>query len=240
MIGGIYSKNLAGEIDPYRFTHALIRKSLTHGLQIYENTEAITIKNENDNVLITTQNGFNIKANKVIIATGYEARKYFNTKTVILSRSFNIVTNTIPNVNGWYNRCIIRDTDNPYVYIRSTQDDRIIIGGEDEKLGGERSKLYNLNNDDPISSKKYNTLLDKLKVHFPNICCNIDYSFSGFFGETKDGLPYIGGHSDYPNHYFCLAYGSNGVIYGAIGARLLRDLYFGESSDMLSLFRLER
>jgi len=239
--GGIYSKDLAGEIDPYRFTHSLIRKGVQNGLRVYENTEVLNIKNENDKVVLTTNNGFKIKAKKVIIAKGYEARKYFSKKTAILTRSFNIVTKPLTSFEGWYNKCIIRDTDNPYIYIRGTEDNRIIIGGEDEKLGGERSKIYNLKNEDSLSYNKYNILLNKVKSYFPQINnIEIEYTFSGFFGETKDGLPYIGEHKDYPNHYFCLGYGSNGVIYGLIGAKLIRDLHFGGNPPILNLFRLDR
>jgi glycine/D-amino acid oxidase-like deaminating enzyme len=69
---------------------------------------------------------------------------------------------------------------------------------------------------------------------------NIEYEFSGFFGETKDGLPYIGEHKDYKNHYFLMAYGSNGVIYGVTGARLIKELYFGNNPSILEVFRLDR
>lgn len=238
---GVYSKDLAGEIDPYRFTHSLIRKAVTKGLRAYENTEVVKVKNENDKVVITTHNGFIIKAKKVIVATGYEARKYFNKTTAILTRSFNVVTKPLMNFDGWYNRCIIRNSDNPYIYIRGTEDNRMIIGGEDENLGGERSKMYNLTNDDALSQTKYNNLLKKLTQYFPNINnIKLDYAFSGFFAETKDGLPYIGEHKDYPNHYFCLGYGSNGVIYGLIGAKLIRDMYLGKTPSLLKLFSLER
>ncbi len=239
--GGIYSKNLAGEIDPYRFTHSLIRKSIENGLRVYENTEVVNIKNQNDKVILTTKNGFKVNAKKVIIATGYEARNYFNKKTAILTRSFNIVTKPLTSFEGWYNKCIIRDTEDTYIYIRGTEDNRIIIGGEDEKLGGQRSKMYNLKNEDEFSHNKYNLLFDKLQAFFPKINnLEIEYGFSGFFGETKDGLPYIGEHEDYPNHYFCLGYGSNGVIYGLMGAKLIKDLYFGDNPPILNLFRLGR
>lgn len=239
--GGIYSKGLAGEIDPYRFTHSLIRKSVENGLKVYENTEVINIDNSNNDILLTTKNGFNIHAKKVVIATGYEGRKFFNKKTAILTRSFNIVTKPLEDFEGWYNKCILRDTDDPYIYIRGTDDNRIIIGGEDEKIGGENSKMYDLEQCDPVSIDKYNVLYNKLTKLFPNIRdIEIEYKFSGFFGETKDGLPYMGEHKDYKNHYFCLSYGSNGVLYGIMGAKLLSDLYVGKTSPMLDLLSVER
>ena len=241
LVGGIYSHKLCGEIDPYRFTHALIRKGVSCGLKVYENTDALEITSTNDGMTIKTANDFTIKAKKVIMAKGYELRKYFDKKTALLTRSFNIVTKPITNPEGWYQQCVIRDMDDPYIYVRGTADGRIIMGGEDESLGGERSKMSNLTQDDPLSVQKYQVLLDKLKKLFPKIPnLEIDYAFSGYFGETKDGLPYIGEHHDYPNHYFCMAYGSNGVINGVLGSHMILDLYRGKSSKLHELFSLER
>lgn len=236
---GIYSKKLAGEIDPYRFIHSLIRESINNGLRLFENTEAVLIEN-NNGIKITKQNGFIINAKKVVIATGYKARKYFK-NVAIMTRTFDIVTKPIKDNYGWYNKCLVRDSDNPYFYIRSTADNRIIGGGLDEDLGGDRSKMFNLCQEDEVSQDKYTAIFNKLKGMFTEIKdLEYEYGFSGFFGETKDGLPYIGEHSDYQNHYFCMAYGSNGVINAVIGSRLLKDLYIGNRSQLLELFRLDR
>lgn len=241
LTGGIYSHGLAGQLDPYRFTHALIRQGIKQGLRAYENTEAMEVVSDADGVVITTPNDFTITAKKVIMAKGYEMRKYFDEKTAILTRSFNIVTKPINQPEGWHEQCIIRDMDDPYIYVRGTADHRIIMGGEDESLGGERSKMSNLTQDDPLSNQKYQVLFDKLMKLFPKMQgLEIDYTFSGYFGETKDGLPYIGEHHDYPNHYFCLAFGSNGIINGVIGARLIKELYLGQRSPIHDLFALER
>ena len=241
LMAGIYSKDLAGDIDPYRFTHSLIRKSVENGTKVYENTEVIDIRNENKGVVLTTTNGFKIKANKVIIATGYEGRRNFKKKSAILTRTFTIVTKPVNEFRNWYNQCIIRDAENAYTYIRTTNDNRIIIGGEDEKVGGERSKMSNLSNEDALSYTKYERLYNKLISLFPDLeNIEIEFTFSGLFGETKDGLPYVGEHKDYPNHYFNLGYGSNGIIYGLIGAKLLRDLYFGSNPPILNLFKIDR
>jgi glycine/D-amino acid oxidase-like deaminating enzyme len=34
----------------------------------------------------------------------------------------------------------------------------------------------------------------------------------GYFGETKDGLPYIGKHPNFPSAYFVLGFG-NGITF---------------------------
>lgn len=238
---GIYSKSGAGEIDPYKFTHQLIKKSVENKLKVFENSEIIELINEKDSVSLITNNHFKIKAKKVIIATGYNGRNYLKNKTAILTRTFTIVTKPVNNLNFWYNRCIIRDTNQSYTYLRTTNDNRIIIGGEDVKIGGQQSKIANLTNSDSLSQQKYELLLNKLKKLFPEVSnTEVEYKFSGYFGETKDGLPYIGECVDYPNCYFCLGYGSNGILYSNIGAKLLKELYRGNYCNELNLFRLDR
>lgn len=239
--GGIYSPSGAGEINPYLFTHALLKYSSKKGLEVYENTEITGIKHEDGYVDLETDKNRYIKARKVLDATGYEGRNNIPEKIVILNRSFSIVTKPVKSFKGWHNRCIIRDTENPYTYLRTTSDDRIIIGGEDSKIGGRGSKMADLRQVDSAVSQKYDILEKKLKEMFPYIeGMEIQYRFNGVFGETGDGLPYIGEHPEIPNTYFSLCYGSNGILYGVIAGQLLRDLYMDKANDDLRLFRFGR
>ncbi|MDP4146292.1 MAG: FAD-dependent oxidoreductase [Bacillota bacterium] len=238
---GIYSKNSAGEIDPYKFTHSLISTSVKQKLRVYENTLVTSLKSQIDGVTVVTKNKFKIRAKKAIIATGYEAKKFISKKIVTLTRTFAVVTKPINEFKGWYNRAIIRDTNDFYSYLRVTDDNRIIIGGEDLEIGGERSKVSNLKDDDPLAGEKYTILTNRLKALFPQIPnIEVDFGYSALFGDTKDSLPYIGEYEDIPNCYFCLGYGSNGILYAVFGAQFLRDLYLGNPPKELNLFRIDR
>ncbi len=239
--GGIYSKSGAAQIDPYRFTHTLIAESVKNGLTVYENTNVTQVSPNKDNVLLKTINNFNITAKKVIFATGYESKQYIDKQIVDLYRTFTIVTKPVRTFDGWHHTCIIRDNNDPYTYIRTTGDNRIIIGGEDEKVGGQTSKMSCLTNEDPTSIKKYNVLLQKIRNYFPKINdIDIEYKFSGLFGVTKDELPYIGEYHNMPHCYFSLGYGSNGIIYAMLGGQLLKDLYLGNHRPELNLFAFDR
>ncbi|MCY6960639.1 NAD(P)/FAD-dependent oxidoreductase [Clostridium brassicae] len=238
---GIYSKNGGGGINPYRFTHALLANASDKGALVYENTEIVSILSEEGSEVAVTKNGFKIKANKILIAEGFESRKRINKNVAKFTRSFTIVTKPIENFRGWNNKCIIRDSEIIYTYLRVTADNRIMIGGEDIEIGGERSKICNLADDDWLANEKYKILEEKLKLMFPYINnIQIDYRFNGLFGETKDSLPYIGVHKDMPNYYFCMGYGSNGILYNVIGGQLLRDLHIGKNPKELSVFGFDR
>ncbi len=238
---GIFSKSGAGEIDPYKFTHALINESIKKGLKLFENTEVVNIDNSTSEVVLTTKNKHKIKSKKIVIATGFEAPKYIDDKIVKLLRSFTVVSKPIKEVQGWYNRCIIRDTTNPYFYLRNTHDNRIIMGGVDEEVGGKNSKISNLTGGEKVCKDKYSILTNKIQELFPSIDnLQIEYAFNGLFGDTKDGLPYFGEYKNMPNCYFCLGYGSNGILYAILGGQIITQLYHGNYPKEMSLYKFDR
>lgn len=237
---GIYSHKGSAEIDPFRFTHSLVSKALEKELGVYENTKIEDIESHKDKVKLITTNDFSIVATKVIIATGYEAIEYFNRKMGNMFRTFTIVTEPIAELKDMKS-LMIRNAKDIYTYIRTTGDNRIIIGGEDERIGKDTSRMSNLTNEDKASKVKYNILYEKLKKFYPQFeDVEIDYNFSGIFTVTKDGLPHIGEKKNMPNCYFLMSYGSNGILYSNIGARLLADLFRGKRKKELDIFRYDR
>lgn len=243
--GGILSTDGAGVVDPYRLTHALLRAAEQAGAKIYENTDIAKIHDDRLNgAKVTTIHGFNIEAKRIIICTGYEAKNLIRGQRLgSFTRTFNIVTKPYHEVSGWHERCIIRDTDEPYTYVRGTKDQRIIIGGEDLSAGGMKSKISNLDEDDPVADQQYDRLLKKLNELFPHLQVqksDIEFQYHGLYNNTKDGLPYIDQVDYYPNCYFNLGYGSNGILYVLIGAEMLLELYQGKENPDLELFRFQR
>lgn len=239
---GILSSH-AAEINPYTFTHQLIKQAAHNGSHIYENTGLVDIKHTKDGIQITTQHNSIIRAKKVVIATGYSASSMINKELTTFSRSFSIVTKPNITPSRWYGRCIIRDTKNPYYYLRSLPEDRILIGGEDIPLNGITSPLSELDGTDPISKEKYTSLLRHLNALFPDLLLTMDdieYAFSGIFGDTPDSLPYIGELEQYPNHFFNLGYGANGIPYAVIGANLILKLFLGKSPKELGRYSFYR
>lgn len=242
MKAGIYSKDGAAQVDPYKFTHALLSYNTKVGLKIFEKTEVKNIDSYSDHVILTTSDNHKIKAKKYILAVGYVGKDYVNMPTVSLSRSFNIVTKPVKDFSGWFNKCIIRDTSNPYTYLRVTLDYRIIIGGEDlpvKQPGDEIDELSD--NNGQICINKYNALEDRLRFMFPDIKdLEIEYTFNGIFGNTSDGLPYAGTYGGRPNCYLNFGFGSNGILYSNIGAKLIRDSHMGVYNPAADLFSFGR
>lgn len=199
---GIISKKGGAEINPYLFMQQLLDISIKKGLEVYENTKVEDILYEENSVKIVTSYGNEIKAKKVIIATGYDVDEFSDRNFGTKSITFNVVTEELQHMEE-YNNYLIRDKNEPYNYYRKTTDDRIIAGGEDLDV--------NTNNySEEKANEKYKILEQRLKTLFPNSKnSKIEYMYRGIFESTPDDLGYIGEDKKHPNKWYCLGYGAN-------------------------------
>lgn len=60
------------------------------------------------------------------------------------------------------------------------------------------------------------------------------------YGVTKDSLPYIGTHADYPNSFFVLGFGGNGITFSVMGMSIISDPLKGKDNKFLQYFSFER
>nr|MCM0166871.1 FAD-binding oxidoreductase [Paeniclostridium ghonii] len=230
---GIISKNGGAEIDPYKFTHQLLEVSEKYGLSVYENTEAKSINYMNDGVEVETCYGYKIKAKKIIVATGYNTSLFTKRNFSTKYNTFNIATKQLKTINGWKNNILIRDNCDPYNYLRTTVDNRIIIGGEDVD--------FKYINDEALSKEKYEILEQRLKAMFSNIDdIDIEYKYCGCFASTKDNLGFIGPDTNHKNLWYCLGYGANGILFAILGGIMLNKLYNNEVDEDMRLFKVDR
>ena len=204
------------------------------GLRVYENTEVVKVNYENNGVLVETSYGYKVKGKIVIVATGYNtelfSKRNFGTKTT----TFNIATKPISNFSGWHNRVLIRDNDDPYNYLRTTEDNRLIIGGEDITFVPD---IFN----EKAAKEKYTILEQRLKAMFKNIKdIEVEYKYCGAFASTKDNLGFLGPDPDNNKLWFCLGYGANGILFAILGGMMLSDLYLGIHNEDLRLFKVDR
>ena len=231
---GILSKNGGAEIDPYKFTHEMLKVSQNNGLRVYENTEVIDLKYHKEYIEVITELGNIVKAKKVIVATGYNTKLFTDRNFATKTTTFNIATKPIKNFNGWYEKVLIRDNSDPYNYLRTTFDNRIIIGGEDVDFIPD---IF----DENLANKKYDILENRLKSMFSNIKdIEIDYKYCGTFASTLDNLGFIGEDTKHNNLWYNLGYGANGILFAILGGMMLSKLYHGERDKDMKLFKVDR
>ncbi len=229
---GLYSKQGA-QVDPFRLAHALLARASKAGAQIFDRTEVRDIDQVQDGIVAHTAEGHQVRAQKVVFACGYEAQSWLQEMVVDLNSTFALVTEPVDSFEGWYEQCLLWESERPYTYMRTTSDNRILIGGEDEPY--KNSELR-----DKALPKKTKALSKKLAALMPSIPFQLAYSWAGTFGETEDGLAYIGETKEFPNAYFALGYGGNGITYSVTAAQIIADLYLGKTNADADLFRFGR
>jgi glycine/D-amino acid oxidase-like deaminating enzyme len=237
---GIYSPGLCAEIDPYKFDQELIGAAAELGLRAYENTAVEAVTAQEEGIELSTGTRHRIRAKKMVNATGYSGARELG-RVVFAKNTFFVVTAPVGGFNGWHNRSIIRDNDSPSTFLRTLPDDRILIGGLDSAFPGSRGKIAGVLKFPAASQRKYNLLERRLKEMFIGIeGIKAEYSFSGLLAQTADGLPYVGEDKRFPNVYFDICPGSNGIVFAYLAAQAIRDLYKGESSPDAELFAIGR
>lgn len=220
------------EINPLKFIIEVLREAHKKNVRIYEHTEVKEVDFENGYYKLESKQG-SILAKKVIYSTGYESKSFIRKEKGELNRTFAIATSPVPSFEGWDGQNLIWETKRPYFYMRTTFDGRIIAGGLDEDPMEAPSN--------PEIIKKYGErLLKRIKEHYPDFDIRAEYVYGATFGESDDGIPFIGEHPEKKNIYYCLGYGGNGTVYSMFGSRILADLIMNRENKDKELVMLNR
>ena len=220
------------EVNPYRFVNGILDLLEMNGTHLFEFVEVTDALTQEDTITIKSSAG-DFKAKKVIYTTGYETTPVGKRIGAEINRSYAIVTKPIEQFSQWYQQALIWETARPYLYARTTADNRIIIGGLDEETAQAPKSEELINN-------RAEKLLDQLRELFPQYQLEIDYAYGATFGESIDNLPFIGEHPTKKNQYYLLGYGGNGTVYSMLGSQILRDLIIDGHHPDAHLVQLDR
>ncbi|MBW8362315.1 MAG: FAD-binding oxidoreductase [Kaistella sp.] len=231
-LGGILSDQGAS-IDAFKFAHELLAFNFEKGLQIFDKTELESVKHRDDFSEVTTINGSKIKTKKIIYCIGYESNELIDEDFVNLKSTFAIVSEVDEANISKLNKTLFWNTDEPYLYMRTTDDGRLLIGGGDEDFRNPEKR------DKMIAKKEKETIKTLCKL-LPEYEFYTDFTWAGTFGETKDGLPYIGTHKKFKNSYFVLGFGGNGITFSVTGMEMASNFMKNEEHPLTEFFKFER
>jgi glycine/D-amino acid oxidase-like deaminating enzyme len=223
----------AAEVNPLKLSLALIRSAQKKGLKIFSHTFIKSYCRYGKESVLTTDDDFHIRAEHTVFATGYETQQFLKQKRVHLASSFAIASSAgtkFPKGREWP---VIWESARPYLYVRSTVDGRIVAGGEDVDFVDEAKR-------DKLLASKTQTLEKKIRKLLPHVSWKLASAWTGTFAESKDGLPYIGPHKDFPGAQFALGYGGNGITFATIASAIIPDLISGTKNSDSRLFRFDR
>ena len=228
--GGIRSDGDA-EIDPYRFTHALLDDVSWLGGRIYDRTEVTRIRTSARGVRLHTTRGPEVRARRLVVATGYDADREITPRKGQLHSTWALVSEPLADLDWWTERALIWEASRPYTYLRTTDDGRIMVGGEDEPWARQHQSERTL-------TRKVRDLTRRFADRMPGIDLDVAYAWAGTFATSRDGLPYIGTRPDHPHTWFALGYGGNGITFSMVAAERARQWLAGRPLD--DLFAFER
>lgn len=220
--------------NAYMFTHYLLQAALKEGLQVFDRTRAVKIQYSKKNLTVVTTEGHTIHARKMINASGYEITEFINKKIVSLSSTYAFASEHIDTDMDFLKKnTMLWNTANPYLYMRTTLDKRIMVGGRDEDF-------YDPVKRDKLIKVKSRLLAGDFRKLFPGSKIVPEFSWTGTFGSTKDSLPYIGTYTKTPHTYYALGFGGNGITFSLIAAEIIRDLILEKKNTDADLFSFNR
>ncbi len=202
-----------GEANPVQLVAGLWRHVLAQGGRMAANVEVTEVEQTRSRVRLKTKDGHSITAKYAVFCTGYELMKFARPKGYKIISTWVLATRPQPN-RIWPSKSLIWEAADPYLYVRTTAQGRVIVGGEDESFSDDvrRDKLF---------QKKIAAIARKANRIFPDIDFTPDYAWTGSFGESPTGLPAIGPVGELPRCYAVLGFGGNGFTFSMLAAQLI-------------------
>lgn len=206
------------EVDAYRLAQGMLGAAQKRGVRIYDRTKVSGVEIDRLGVELSTERGPKVRAKYLVVASGYESEELFDTgNCVSLHSSFALATEPLTASGRWWKDCLLWESARPYFYLRTDTEGRAILGGEDVPFRSPTAR-------DKLIPKKIEALEKRYREMFPHSPMEVAYGWAGTFGETEDGLAYIGAHPKYPKCLFALGFGGNGITYSVIATEILRNL----------------
>jgi glycine/D-amino acid oxidase-like deaminating enzyme len=227
--GAIHTKGNA-EANPVKLVAGLWRNFLRRGGQMRANTEIIAFDQTRTVVRLETEEGQRVHAKHAVFCTGYELLKGVQPKGYKIISTWVLATKP-QSKQLWKGQSLIWEAAYPYLYLRTTADGRIIVGGEDEAF----SDVIKC---DAMIPKKILAIARKAKRLVPQADFEADFSWAGCFGESPTGLPAVGPIRGFSRCYAVLGFGGNGITFSMLAAQLVSRHMQGLKDPDAELFAI--
>ena len=123
-------------------------------MQVFDKTDIKKVTYKQNGITVLTEHETTITAKKIIYCNGFESSEIIKDKFVKLHSTYAIVGERFEDDQSHINDTLFWNTAKPYIYIRTTDDNRSLIGGEDEDFVN-AEKRDSLLNDKSVKLTKY-------------------------------------------------------------------------------------
>jgi glycine/D-amino acid oxidase-like deaminating enzyme len=225
---------LGAQVDPYRLTRGLFAANLRHGVRLYARTRITQIEDAANSMRLRTASGLTVTAAHVVVCGGYESLDFLPPGLADINNTFALVTEPFARREWVDTLPVVWDSDRPYVYLRSTPDGRLLVGGADVPFKSTTAR-------DLLLPRQVGKLTHQYQDLFGEDLPPVAYAWAGSFAETRDGLPLIGTMSGMnPRLQFALCYGGNGITYSIHAADMVRAGVEGRAHELDDIFGFGR
>jgi len=218
--------------DPRKLAAGYLRAAHARGARIFAPVDVVAVRESARQVVATTSQGHELRAGHVVYATGYELARGIPAKKHRIVSTWAIATRP-QRSRLWPTECMIWEASERYHYLRTTDDGRILIGGEDEDFEDEEHR-------DALIPRKVEALERKLHAIFPDVDPTADHRWTGSFGASDTGTPSIGRVPGKRRTLAVLGYGGNGITFSMLAAQMIRGIVTGAGDPDEDLFALAR
>ena len=216
------------ELDPAQFVAGLWRSAVRRGARLFAPVEATEVEESRSGVTIATKDGPELSGRFAVFATGYELMPFVPADKHAIKSTWAIATAPQPD-RIWPGRALIWEAAEPYLYMRSTMDGRIVAGGEDEDFSDDDRR-------EAATARKAKVIAKKLAAYLPDVDVEPEAVWSGCFGESDTDLPTIGRPPGMKRSFAVLGYGGNGITFSAVAAELIQRVVIGLEDPDADLF----
>jgi glycine/D-amino acid oxidase-like deaminating enzyme len=216
------------EANPVELAAGYLRKAISAGAHFHAPHDVVDIESGRRGTTLLTNDGIHIQARHVIFCTGYELVKIVPPTNNKIKSTWAIATRPQPQAI-WPQKALIWEASEPYLYLRSTTEGRVICGGEDENFADTEER-------DALTPRKTRRLEKKLHRLFPNIDSRAVLEWTGSFGASPNGMPTIGAIPGYPRCYAVMGYGGNGITFSMLATKLITAAVLGKKLPESALF----
>jgi len=225
---------LGAQLDPVRFTQALFAGLRRHGVQVFVRTRVTGIAETGARLRLTTHGGHIVEAAHVVVAAGFESLDFLPRRVANIDNTYAVVTEPLADRRRADVLPLIWESARPYLYLRSTPDGRLVVGGADVPFKDATVR-------DALLPRQVRRIASGYRSLFGEELPPVAYAWGGSFATTGDGLPYIGRVPGmHPALLFALCFGGNGITYAAHAGEVLRDSIEGRANALDEIFGFAR
>jgi glycine/D-amino acid oxidase-like deaminating enzyme len=220
-------------VDPYQACVAVALAASRRGATFFEKSPVRKVKFGRKSVEVLTADAV-VRADTVVITTGIATaefkplRRHFKRRETYLVMTQQVTAAVRKQLGP--NDVTIRDVRMPHHRIRWAPDQRLIISGADQDETPGRTR-------DALLVQRTGQLMYELLMMYPAISgLQPQYGWHLPYGETADGLMYIGPHRNYPHHLFALGSGGDTISGAFVAARILARAVRGQTDKADEVF----